>query len=304
MELRSAMRISATTPRERQILPVRVVAAVPSHHAACCQLPKPPGSVLALLRSRDFTTHGSHFVDRHKPEKRLRQFIRNNRTILAPPKSAHKKSGLAFPGRRRFTPDRHAIHACLRVGRGDLKNIPPSCQSELRQHSEVFCRHLRVTQRLRQKLRKPALLQCNGSLYSPAPRSCLCGLPRIGRRMNTSRRTRLPPVDHPSKCFAIVAGILCASGLCIGCMSPMHTRLPTWWAAHPQAESQAYQRQDPFPDVDLGPDTMSRPREFTRPRSESRRAAEQRLLQGVPVGPEHVPPGVPQGGLSRPAAVY
>ncbi|MEZ6062533.1 MAG: hypothetical protein R3C19_19495 [Planctomycetaceae bacterium] len=101
----------------------------------------------------------------------------------------------------------------------------------------------------------------------------------------------------------------CVSTMCClcmlgGCMSPMNTRLPTWWTAPPQLEAKAYQRQDPFPDVDLGPDTLSRPREFTRPRSEPRRAAEQRLLQGVPVGPEGVLPGVPQGGLSRPAAVF
>ncbi|MCA9201848.1 MAG: hypothetical protein KDA59_02315 [Planctomycetales bacterium] len=72
----------------------------------------------------------------------------------------------------------------------------------------------------------------------------------------------------------------------------------------PLAENMAYQRQDPFPDPDIGPSLHSSPRGYDRPRSEARRAAEQRLFQGIPVGPESVPPGPPQGGLRRPQAVY
>lgn len=72
----------------------------------------------------------------------------------------------------------------------------------------------------------------------------------------------------------------------------------------PQAENTAYQRQDPFPDPQIGPSTESTPRGYDRPRSEARQAAEQRLLQGLPVGPEMVPPGPPRSGLRRPAAVY
>ncbi|MEQ9408630.1 MAG: hypothetical protein RIK87_12920 [Fuerstiella sp.] len=92
--------------------------------------------------------------------------------------------------------------------------------------------------------------------------------------------------------------------LTAGCISPLHTRMPVLWASHPQSERQAFQQQDPFPDPDLGPDMQSRPREYSRPRTAPRRAAEQRLLQGIPSGPEYAPPGDPRGGLRRPAAAY
>ncbi len=91
---------------------------------------------------------------------------------------------------------------------------------------------------------------------------------------------------------------------CSGCMNAQNTRFPSWFAYFPSAENAAYQQQDPFPDPDIGPSLDSSPRGYERPRSEQRRAAEQRLFQGVPVGPENVPPGVPQGGLSRSRAVY
>ncbi|MFN9720155.1 MAG: hypothetical protein ACK58L_15765 [Planctomycetota bacterium] len=78
-------------------------------------------------------------------------------------------------------------------------------------------------------------------------------------------------------------------------MNSQKTRFPTWQAWFPAAENEAYERQSPFPDPDLGPDTETTPRGYDRPRSVDRRAAEQRLLQGVPVGPEAVPRGVPQG---------
>ena len=89
-----------------------------------------------------------------------------------------------------------------------------------------------------------------------------------------------------------------------GCMTAQNTRFPTWQAWFPSAENEAYERQDPFPDPDLGPSLDSTPRGYERPRSQARRAAEQRLLQGVPVGPENVSPGVPQGGLNSGRAVY
>lgn len=88
-----------------------------------------------------------------------------------------------------------------------------------------------------------------------------------------------------------------------GCFSPNHARLPMMQPAHPQSEAQAFQQQDPFPDPDIGPDIMSRPPDYIRPRTESRRAAEQRLFQGTPSGPEFSPPGYPRGGLNRPNAV-
>ena len=89
-----------------------------------------------------------------------------------------------------------------------------------------------------------------------------------------------------------------------GCVSPQFMRYPTWYSQHPAAENAAYGRQDPFPDPDIGPSTDSSPRGYERPRSISRQAAEQRLLQGLPVGPESVPPGNPQGSRNNSQAVY
>jgi hypothetical protein len=66
----------------------------------------------------------------------------------------------------------------------------------------------------------------------------------------------------------------------------------TWF---PAAENAAYERQHPFPDPDIGPSLESSPRDYDRPRTDSRRAAEQRLFQGLPIGPEFIPPGNPRG---------
>jgi hypothetical protein len=98
--------------------------------------------------------------------------------------------------------------------------------------------------------------------------------------------------------------MLFLSGSFCGCMNAQNTRFPSWAAYFPRAENAAYEQQDPFPDPDIGPSLDSTPRGYDRPRSEQRRAAEQRVFQGVPVGPEAVPPGVPQGGINRPRAVY
>lgn len=89
----------------------------------------------------------------------------------------------------------------------------------------------------------------------------------------------------------MVVGMLSSSG----CMNPDFVRYPTWNTSFPAAENAAYGRQDPFPDPDIGPSTDSSPRGYERPRSTARQAAEQRLLQGLPVGPESVPSGAPQG---------
>ena len=83
-----------------------------------------------------------------------------------------------------------------------------------------------------------------------------------------------------------------------GCMNPQFTRFPTWSTSFPSAENAAFERQDPFPEPNFGPSTDSTPRGYDRPRSLPRQAAEQRLLQGVPVGPESVPAGVPRGGFN------
>lgn len=91
--------------------------------------------------------------------------------------------------------------------------------------------------------------------------------------------------------------------LMAGCMNSENTRFPSWYTWQPGAENRAYERQDPFPDPDIGP-ALPMPREYERPRSPARQAAEQRMFQGLPVGPEYVPPGVPQGGLDTDRSVY
>jgi hypothetical protein len=89
-----------------------------------------------------------------------------------------------------------------------------------------------------------------------------------------------------------------------GCMNAQNTRFPSLYTWFPAAENEAYERTDPFPDPDIGPSLHSTPRGYDRPRSESRKAAEQRMFQGLPVGPEYVRPGVPQGGLRTDRVVH
>lgn len=94
--------------------------------------------------------------------------------------------------------------------------------------------------------------------------------------------------------FGAGAALLAISG----CMNAQNTRFPSLYTWYPAAENDAYERTDPFPDPDIGPSMDSTPRGYERPRSESRKAAEQRMFQGMPVGPEYVRPGVPQGRSS------
>ncbi len=75
-----------------------------------------------------------------------------------------------------------------------------------------------------------------------------------------------------------------------GCLNPQTTRLPYWQVAWPAAELAAWQQHYPFSDPDVGPDTGAEPRGFERPRSAVRRAAEQRVFDGIPAGPESVLP--------------
>jgi len=74
-----------------------------------------------------------------------------------------------------------------------------------------------------------------------------------------------------------------------GCLNPQFTRLPTWQTWSRSAENQAYERHYPFPDPDIGPATDGNPRGYDRPRTATRRAAEQRVFQGIPAGPESKP---------------
>ena len=89
-----------------------------------------------------------------------------------------------------------------------------------------------------------------------------------------------------------VAGF--AMGLVVftcGCFNSATTRLPQSRPWLPDQENAAYEQQYPCADPDIGPSTESNPRGYDRPRSSSRRAAEQRVFQGLPAGPEAIPPG-------------
>jgi hypothetical protein len=83
--------------------------------------------------------------------------------------------------------------------------------------------------------------------------------------------------------------------LTAGCVSPWSTRLPTLQTGSPAEEKRGYERHDPFPDVESGPETMTRPRGFDRPRNEGRQATEgyqntRGLQPGAPGGPLISPP--------------
>ncbi|MCH2211480.1 MAG: hypothetical protein MK110_09265 [Fuerstiella sp.] len=77
--------------------------------------------------------------------------------------------------------------------------------------------------------------------------------------------------------------------------------MPTFFRPHPLAERASYEHNDPFFDPAIGPALDARPRDFDRPRTIERRAAEQRLLRGLPREPETLPPG--RSGRLYPDAV-
>ena len=56
------------------------------------------------------------------------------------------------------------------------------------------------------------------------------------------------------------------------------------------AERASYERSDPLFDPAIGPSLGARPRDFRAPRTIERRAAQNRLLQGMPHEPETIPP--------------
>lgn len=130
----------------------------------------------------------------------------------------------------------------------------------------------------------------------------------LQRSSDNFRRYRTSGCQAMGRCLPdrrYWVGLLSGTLLSVmGCVGPEFARYPTAMTLFPHAENMAYQRQDPFPDPDIGPSTDSTPRGYDRPRSEPRKAAEQKLMQGLPVGPEAVPPGPPQSGLQRPRAVY
>jgi hypothetical protein len=70
-----------------------------------------------------------------------------------------------------------------------------------------------------------------------------------------------------------------------GCLTPNNTRLPTLDTPPPPVEKRSYSIHDPFPDEELGPDTMTRPRGFNEPRAEPRKILESRALLGLDQAP-------------------
>lgn len=95
--------------------------------------------------------------------------------------------------------------------------------------------------------------------------------------------------------FAAVLG-------CCGC-SPYTTRLPTFGFGPPLAEKRAYERNDPFPNEELGPDTYTRPRGFVEPRTEERKSLEGRILNNVQPESASPYPTPPMTGSDYPDAV-
>ncbi len=75
-----------------------------------------------------------------------------------------------------------------------------------------------------------------------------------------------------------------------GCITPQNTRFPSFFRPHPMAERASYERSDPLFDPAIGPSLGARPRDFRAPRTIERRAAQNRLLQGMPYEPETIPP--------------
>ncbi|MFM8474923.1 MAG: hypothetical protein ACKOEO_03895 [Planctomycetaceae bacterium] len=100
----------------------------------------------------------------------------------------------------------------------------------------------------------------------------------------------IPEIPRPQPRAKFVRGLLSLLLCCVtGCLHPEFTRLPTLQTWSRSAELQAYEQRYPFPDPDIGPSTETNPRGYDRPRTATRRAAEQRVFQGIPSGPESKP---------------
>lgn len=105
-------------------------------------------------------------------------------------------------------------------------------------------------------------------------------------RQPSSNRFWLPVLQ-----LRLTATALLVVPLTAGCLNPAATRMPRSFSWPAAAENQAFEQHYPFSDPDVGPSTDSAPRGYERPRSAPRRAAEQKVFQGIPAGPESVPPG-------------
>lgn len=113
--------------------------------------------------------------------------------------------------------------------------------------------------------------------------------------MSSNRSYRVCSLRATRICIIIAATISSMPGC-----NPMTTRYPTPPLGNSLAERRAFERHDPYPLEDLGPDTFTRPRAYIEPRDEARRAAEQRMLRGMSL--EALPP-VPATGNTYPNAL-
>ena len=102
---------------------------------------------------------------------------------------------------------------------------------------------------------------------------------------------------------ALAFGGLAVPCLLAGCITPWNTRMPTVEPSHPAVERRSFQVHDPFPEEDLGPDTMVRPREFREPRELPRRAVEGRSFLGMPAESAPVGPAFPPTTQNYPHSV-
>ncbi len=100
-------------------------------------------------------------------------------------------------------------------------------------------------------------------------------------------------------CVLPAVAVLLLSGCFAPPSHPNSPRLPTVGWGRPEFERQAYERQDPFPDNSLGPDTQARPRGYNLQRTDSRRLSEsymrlraQGQLNRDPYRPQPQPPTI------------
>ncbi|MFN5535619.1 MAG: hypothetical protein ACK5EN_09075 [Planctomyces sp.] len=115
------------------------------------------------------------------------------------------------------------------------------------------------------------------------------------------RISHLENSEVPRLCSAVwrVTAVVAVCLGCGGCLNPNFARLPQCLAAQPSQETRAWEHHYPFSEPDLGPASESVPRGFDRPRWGPRRAAEQRVFQGLPAGPEAQPAGPEARSYSR-----
>ena len=97
--------------------------------------------------------------------------------------------------------------------------------------------------------------------------------------------------------------ILAILGGISGCVNPLNTQFPQPFPTSMQAEELSYRFHDPFPDNDIGPQTMTRPPSYMDQRSQERRAAENRMLRGYNLQEAPVSAVPPRAAYQYPESV-